>query len=478
MGISARNTRKERHMIYILLIMASAMTDALDIEELPGMAANEELCTYLEEAAENHPGLQALHGEWLATLQRIPQVTSLEDPMLTYKQFLRSSMSRIEIMLEQRFPWFGTLKLEGRRAAAEAEAAHARLFAERNTIYNQVKQYYFEYAFLAEQIRIVEAQLNLLDYTEETVRAKYALGLASQDELLRIQIMFDEVDDRRTQLLQFRPALSAQLNEVLGRPLQEERPWPMEYPQPSEPLEVTDITAIIQDANPAIKTYRHLIESRNIGIRLAQRKNYPEIRLGLEFMAQKEPGRISGDPFMPGKIGAYRSLARTATGAMPFSPSETAMDLYEGFLYREAMPRQKDEFAVSIGINIPIWRKRIKAGVTEAKEMARAAERDREAAVRSLESEARMTLYEIQDAQRRYRLYDEALLPKGRLSFESLLAAYATGGERANFLDVLESLQNLLDFELEQSRALRDWQQSAAELEFLLGYPGEPVKSD
>ena len=88
-----------------------------------------------------------------------------------------------------------------------------------------------------------------------------------------------------------------------------------------------------------------------------------------------------------------------------------------------------------------------------------------------LEKTAQMAVFAVEDAQRRVRLYETTLVPQARQTYESLLSRYATGAGDAGFLDVLDSVQTLLMFELELVRAARDWQVGAADLEYLLGGP-------
>jgi len=60
----------------------------------------------------------------------------------------------------------------------------------------------------------------------------------------------------------------------------------------------------------------------------------------------------------------------------------------------------------------------------------------------------------------------------------SLQSAYASGAGNADFIDVLDSIQTLLNFELEQIRAARNGQQAAARLEHLMGGAWPPAQSE
>lgn len=468
--------RGMQFMIVLALAIFVGVTgtaeDAAPPSDAPAFfAGNDELRDYLLEAAGKHPGLKALHEEWLAALERIPQARALDDPMFTYKQFVQSDMKEFAVMLEQTFPWFGTLRLRGEKAAADAETAQWRMYAERNRILAAVKKAYFEYAYLGEQILVTEDQIQIIEFTEEIVRAKYSLGLAGQDDLLRIQTERDMVVDMRAQMLQMQPALAAKLNEALGRPLGDDIPWPQTAAFPPDPPAAPLVTAWIRLQSPELKAADSTIESSEKEIDLARRMGRPEIRLGFEYERLKDEGSMRGDPYMPSKLMSYNNLFRTATGMMPFDAVDTGLDIYEGFLYRERGQDVKDDVAVSLGVSLPIWRKKIRGAVAEARHMTDAAKYDKEAMARALDAEARMALFGIQDGQRRIKLYEESLIPRAKQSFESLQAAYASGAMDADFLDMLESIRELLNFDLERLRAVRDWQLAAAELEMLIGRP-------
>lgn len=457
----------------LLLIGATGTADetALPVDAPAFFAGNDELRDYLLEAAEKHPGLKARHEEWLAALERIPQARALEDPMFTYKQFVQSDMKEFAVMFEQAFPWFGTLRLRGEKAAAEAEAAQWRMYSERNRIFAAVKKAYFEYAYLGEQIRVTEKQIQIIEFTEEIVRAKYSLGLAAQDDLLRIQNERDMVADMRAQMLQMQPALAAKLNEALGRPLGDDIPWPQSAAFPPDPPAPPLVTAWIRLQSPELKAADSMIERSEKEIDLARRMGRPEIRLGFEYERLKDEGSKRGDPYMPSKLMAYNNLFRTATGIMPFDAVDTGLAAYDGFFYREPGKNAKDDVSISLGVSLPIWRKKVRGAVAEALHMTDAAKHDKEAMARGLDAEARMALFGIQDGQRRIKLYEESLIPRAKQTYESLQAAYASGAMEADFLDLLESIRELLNFDLERLRAVRDWQVAAAELEMLIGGP-------
>ena len=65
---------------------------------------------------------------------------------------------------------------------------------------------------------------------------------------------------------------------------------------------------------------------------------------------------------------------------------------------------------------------------------------------------------------RSHELYEESLVPMAQQAYESLQSAYESGGIDMNFIDLLDSIQALLQLELDVVRLERDIQQSAAQL--------------
>lgn len=409
-------------MLTLIIVCSLSMPG---VEPAAIVDVNPELEAYLLEAAENNPGLAGHHAEWRAAMERIPQITSLDDPMFTYAPFLKSDTNNVQFSLAQKFPWFGSLKAQGDSGAAEADAALERFYAARNAVFATVKRAYFEYAFLTASIAVTNAQLDLLRSTEEIVRSKYSLGVASEGDLLRVQIEQTTAEHRKDSLDRERALRSAVLSEAIGRSTAEILPAPKESPLPGPVPPVDTMLAQVRQANPELVAFNHLVESGKQQEKLSRKRGLPNVTVGLMYT---ERSHIGGENFV--------------------------------------MP--------SVSVNLPIWRRRIKAGIEEAKLRTEAARHQRRGRALALESAAQSVLFGMEDALRRFHLYEDSLLPKAQQSFQSLQNAYASGAADANFLDVLDSVRFLLNFQLDQLRAKRDAHVAAAELENLVGGHGTP----
>jgi outer membrane protein TolC len=433
-----------------ILALIAAIASA-DVEAPVFFAPNDELRQYVIEAAENNPGLKSKYSEWKAALERVPQVTSLDDPMFMYTQFVQSETDRFTVSLEQKFPWFGTLRSRGDKALAEAQAALSRFHDARNEVFAAVKKAYFEYALLGESTGIVEQQVKLLADAEAIVRSRYALGLNAESDLYRVRIEQEKTRDRLDRLNQSKPALAVRLNETLGREAGAEPPWPQPAAFPPTPPPPPAVLAQIRLANPDLAAMQHMIESWEKEAAVALKTGYPEFSIGLGYGAMKSMSDVPmpGDPV-------------TGEDGVTTTPTEwTTQDV-------------RDDVMVSLKLSLPIWRARIKAGIREAELMQDAAANDKRRAELALDSMARKVLFDIEDGLRRYNLYKDTLIPEQKQAHESLQASYAAGdymNAATGFIDILDSIRTLLEFQLEQAQAERDVQVACAELEMLMGGP-------
>ena len=96
---------KKIKYIIVLLISFSTL----------GINAQDNLNEYLVLAAKNNPELKSKFNQYLASLERVPQVKALPDPQLAFGYFIQPVETRvgpqqIKFSASQMFPWFGLLK--------------------------------------------------------------------------------------------------------------------------------------------------------------------------------------------------------------------------------------------------------------------------------------------------------------------------------------------------------------------------------
>ena len=95
-----------KRLVYTLTIVLMTLSGTISAQEV--------LNQYLQTAAENNPGLKAQFSEYMAALERVPQVGALPDPTVAFGYFIQPIETRLgpqqaKISASQMFPWFGTL---------------------------------------------------------------------------------------------------------------------------------------------------------------------------------------------------------------------------------------------------------------------------------------------------------------------------------------------------------------------------------
>ncbi len=458
----------------LLLVPVAARANAPEADSPAFYAENDELRGYILEAIDRSPALRAAHAEWRAAMERVTMAGALDDPTLSYSYFAQSSDKRYGVGLMQEFPWFGTLKARKNAALAEADVALQRLHVVRSEIVFEVKRAYHEYAYLADNLRAAEAQAATLSYMEDIVRAQYALALVGEDDLLRTQIEQSTLQDYYASLQQLRPALAARLTAAIGRDVAEAPAWPQPMALPPPPPPAPVVLAQVRAANPQLTAAQHTIDSRKAGTALARKMGYPMLGIGLEFEKMKG---MRGMPQTTALLNAADAGKRLfIAGEMDWIGAAMDVDMLARTPRELRSPDVKDDVMVTFTMSLPIWRQKVRAGIAEAKRMEEAAVHDRSQMALDMESEARMAIYNHEDAQRRLNLYDETLMPRAKQTYQNLQTRYAAAAG-AGFLELIDATRTLLDFERERARALHDLHQAVAAIERLMGGPWDATSA-
>lgn len=398
---------------------AGPATPHRDVPSSIEIADDATLDDLLHYAAERSPRLRAAFYEWKAAVERIPQARSLPDPNLSYAYFLERMETRQTASISQMFPWFGKRALKGEIAGEAAQAAAARFEAERLELFEKVKSRYAEYLYIEQAVRIARENQAILGQFEEVALARFRAGETGNADVLRVQMEVDRLEDEVQTTEAMRAPTAAALNAVLGRAVTAPLPDPQEIKSIPALAEIPERSPEEWLAeNPLLRAASHEVVRDELGVDLAGREGRPDFTVGVEVMDN--------------------------VGMAP------------------------NEVMVMASINLPIWRERYAAARREARAVHEGAIADHESLQRELEATLQRTLFELRDAERKIRLYGQALLPRARQTFNSLQGAYRTG--ESDFLDLVEAQRTLLDVELSYQRALADRVQRLAEFESLIGY--------
>ena len=450
-------------------VIAARHTGSGDNPLLP-LDDSASLDEYLAYAALNNPGLEAAFYRWKAALERVPQVRSLPEPRFTYRYFIKEVETRVgpqqqAVALQQTFPWFGKLGLREDMATQAAHAAKKYYDAAKLNLFYRVKNAYYDYYYLGRTIAVVRENRDLVKYLEEVARTKYKAAAAGHPEVIRAQVELGKLEDRLQTLLDLQEPTVARLNAALNRPIDESLPWPTVLPEEQIVATNEEIFAWLRRVNPQVQALDHEIAKEQHSVDLAKRDYFPDITLGLEYTdvgsARRMPGAglrnpatLRGLSRLGGGMGDIVDVYAVGNGFLPQTrPSDSGQDIW----------------AITLSLNVPIWREKYAAGQREARARHLATMRARTERQNSLEAEVRQVLYDFRDAERKINLYRDTLVPKARQSLKATDASFRSG--TAGFMDVVDAQRVLLDFQLSYERALTSLAQRLAELEMLVGRP-------
>lgn len=419
---------RAQHLFGDITKVSASLEDGGEVAPEPIAVASLE--EYIRLALADNAGLHSAFEQWESALERVPQATALPDPQFTYTNFIEEIQTRTgpqknRFQLSQRFPWFGKLKARGDVAAEHAEALWWVVEGRALALARDVKAAYFEYAYLAQALRIVEENLSLLQGLEPIVQRRIQTG-AGQGELLRLQVEIGKVENEFESLRDRRPSINARLNALLNRQRDTLLPWPEMRETDVIHYTAADLKQRVLGSNPELKSLDYRVREADERTVLARFDAYPDITIGVGIIDTGE---------------AVTSVRPPDSGDNPVS--------------------------LSIGFNLPIWRHKYNAAEREARAARNSAQNIRAQRQHDLFSELELTLYKFNDAVRQITLYRDTLIPRIRQALELTQISYESGG--ATLLDVIDSQRELLRFEKSYWRAVSDSQQHFAALEALCG---------
>jgi outer membrane protein TolC len=384
----------------------------------------ENLESYLDRARSHNPGILAFEQRYQAAMQRIPQAAALPDPVLQVTHFAESVQTRTGpqrnvLALSQKLPWFGKLSSRRQAASAEAEALWFAYQHEQLELARVVSAAYYEYGYLVQAVHLTRKNRDLLRKLEPIVETKVKGG-TDLNALLRLKVEIATVDDRLQTLRQKKVAQSARLGELLATPEMGAFPDPdWEAPEAASP-DRASLVAAIRATNPELQMLERKVASAEARREIARLEAYPDTTLGLTYIQIDDP---SVNPTTP--------------------------------------DAGQDPWGVTIAVNIPIWYPKYNAAKAEALSHKRSVQSEFDHRWNGLRAELSVSLAELEDANRRLKLYGEELLGLAEQAVENSRTSYEGG--RTGILEVIDSERSLLDLQLLYWRAAADaWQQRIA----------------
>ncbi|NNE47712.1 MAG: TolC family protein [Rhodothermales bacterium] len=387
------------------------------------------------EILDRNPGVAAAKARARAAALEAPQVKALPDPVASLTAFLgtpetRTGPQRLSAGYFQGLPWVGKLALKEQAALYGAAALEAEVEAKELTLVTEARRLYHELSFLNRFEVITEEYRTHLLQHEEISRARYSTGVGLGQGVVKLQAEITKVERELLDIEARRVALSAQINALRDRSALASPPNDL-LP---EVLEIElDHSVLLETAlryRPELAAANARISRADALIRLAEKGYRPDFKVGLTYTI------VDPRDDAPGRL----------------QPPEG---------------NGEDIIGLQGGITLPIWRKKLAAGVEEAVELERAAREARRDVAASIDSAVGDLTLRVPLSWRQLRLVEDLLVVQAEEALESAQAGYIAG--TLNALDLLDAEHVLFQAHTAVARAKTDYLVGIAKLEGALG---------
>lgn len=378
---------------------------------------------------ERNPTVRSARYAWRAALERYPQATALEDPMLGVGVApLSIGSSSVDAApkfdLSQKLPFPGKLRLRGEVALGEAEAASHDFEAVRLRLATMASLLLDDYYLAVRSLEINADHVALLEEFKRIAAARYEAGEASQQDPIQAEVQLTHALHRDVVLGTAMRVTAEQLNALLHRlPNAALPPPPQQLTTSADALD--EVELLLDQAladKPELAAAAARVEAETSRLDLAKREYFPDFTL----------------------TGSYNRLWQNQD-LQPF---------------------------VGVALNVPLQLGRRRAAVAEADARLEAA-RNQQLAIRDdVRLAVRTGAERLAEARHVEQLYRERLIPAASDQVQAARSGFETG--RNSFLALIDAQRNLLTAELGYEETIANLGRRRAELDRALGrIPGE-----
>ncbi|MBN2275913.1 MAG: TolC family protein [Bacteroidales bacterium] len=395
-------------------------------------SAQSELDNYLRTAAERNPGLKAKFTEYMAALEKVPQVGTLPDPTMVFGYFIQPVETRLgpqqgRVSITQMFPWFGTLRAKEDAATQMAKAKYEMFEEAKSKLFYDVKSTWYNLYFTNRAIAITRENIEILNTFQKLALVKIETGKASAVDELRVEMEILELENQLKKLLDKLNTQNITFNNFLNVDEQQQVFIP-------EILNVDKLNLNKEAILDSIRLHNHQV--LNLGFKeasysyqqsVARKAGKPEFTIGMDYIFIGEPSNTMSLSAEPGKDAVMLPM---------------------------------------VGLSVPLYRKKYTSMVKEAVFMQESARIKKVDKLNILESIYEKAHADYMDAERRIDMHIRQIELSGK-ALRILESEYATNGK--NFEEMLRMERRVLMHSLELEKSRTDLNASIAFINYLMG---------
>lgn len=393
---------------------------------------------YVAAALAHNPSILAAQRRVQRLGARVPQVTSLDDPMFMVSpigEMAETAAGRVGLMtsVSQKLPLTSKLDTRGKIAEQDVAMAVADLQQTRLAVIAQTRQAYWSYYFSTRAIESTRASRELLSQFRQVAETQYKAGTRSQTDVLRASVELSNLDNELITLDQRQATARSMLNQLMDRPVDA----PLPQPAQAEPERLAEqLDALLTQAaanNPDIEKVHQRIDQYRQRHKLAKQNRWPDLTISANYNAVDDEG-----------------MSMAANG--------------------------KDQWWLGFGINLPIWFEKYEAAEREALRGMLEGVADLTAQRNRIAFAVQEAYLKVQAQQKLIELFNDVIIPQAQQTVDASASGYRAGS--VDFLTLMDNWRKLLNFELMYHRALADMEQAVAELQRVVGQEVGRVHGD
>lgn len=383
----------------------------------------------IQEATSKNPLLLSLGYQITAQGARASWIKVRPDPTFTnstntdkypfrYQSLGADPVNQVQFSLGQDFPFPGKLKLKGRVETSELSKIKQDYDLVKLELTSRLKKAYYDLFFTTKSLEITEEIKLLLETLANTVKAKYEVGEGNQQDLLKLQLEVSKLLDLIETLKKDREVFISEINSIVVRPQGTDIEELEEVTKQPVSLKLSELLGMYKERYPLLLGQKALIEKSQYGIKLAKKEYYPDYSFE----------------------GGY------GLRSQPFSPM----------------------YIFQVMTSLPVYyRSKQRKQVEEAVASLKAQEENYHAIVIEAEKKIKNLHIQIEKNNTLLELLETGLIPQARLTLDASVAAYKV--DKTDFLNLLDNIRTLLEFQIKYYKRLTDYQKAIAELEPLVG---------
>lgn len=421
MGMQMSN-HEYRDRFAACIVAMFFLFNALDATGEPGATPFDDplLASLIEEALEKNPAVMAAREAAAAARFRPPQARSLPNPMFAAEytndglspSLGSQEMTTLAFMWGQEFPYAGKRGLRADVLARAADQVDQQLERVKLSVAAAVKRAYYGLLLSRDLLELIREQQEIWRQTESVIRARYAVGRGAQPDVLRAQVEVVRIERLLVEQEAEAEIRVAELNQLLDRPA-------------GTPL-VTEARLVLSPVDEGLEEVLRRLEPLS-----------PEVKSTA--------------------LGVARSELGVALAQKEFKPDFVVQG---GYMNRGGLDPM---WIAGLGISVPLYRERLRSGVSEAQADSRSSERLLDWVRLILRFRTEERLAQLNAAERIAVLYAGGVIPQDRVSVDSAMASYQTG--QTPFVSVLETLTTLYSDLATHLQILANYEKIRASLE-------------